>query len=304
MSRRRSGRDITGVLLVDKPAGPTSFEVVKRVERALQANRARHTGTLDPMATGLLVICLGAATRLVPYLTAAQKSYRARVRLGVATDTYDAEGQVVRVDSPEAVAAVDLAALEAVLPRFRGTIDQRPPAFSAIRVGGQRLHELARAGEAVEAPMRTVEIEVLSLVAADLPDFDIDVTCSKGTYIRSLAVDLAAALGLGGHLTQLRRTACVPFGVDDALTLAAIEADPAAAEARLLSAADALVVLPAIRLDAAAADDVRHGRRRAFPDAPSGPCRALDAAGRLVAIIEAAGAQPAAILRGFGPGAD
>lgn len=299
MSRRTSGRDLDGVLLVDKPQGPTSFDVVKRVERALRARKAGHTGTLDPMATGLLVICLGQATRLVPYLTAANKRYRAVVRLGIATDTLDAEGQVVRTDAPEAVAAVDRAAIEAVLPRFRGVIEQRPPAFSAIRVDGQRLHERARAGEVVEAPLRTVQIDALTLEDVRLPDFEITVTASKGTYIRSLGADIAGALGLGGHLVALRREACLPFEVARALTLEAIEAHPEAAEPHLMSAAQALEGLPVVWLDAGAAADLRHGRKRAFPEAPIGPCRALDASGQLVAIIEAAGAEPAIILRGF-----
>lgn len=299
MRRRPGARPVDGVLLVDKPQGPTSFDVVKRVERALGAQKAGHTGTLDPMATGLLVLCLGQATRLVPFLTAARKRYRATLLLGVATDTYDAEGRVVQTDAPERVAAIDRAAIEAVIPRFLGTIEQRPPAFSAIRVDGQRLHALARAGEVVEAPLRTVHIDALTLEAVHLPHVELTVTCSKGTYIRSLAVDLAAALGLSAHLVALRREACEPFEVATATPLEAIEADPSAAEARLLSPAEALVALPAVHLDPAAVDDLRHGRRRALPAAPTGLCRALDAEGRLVAVIEAAGTEPVTILRGF-----
>ncbi|MCB9544598.1 MAG: tRNA pseudouridine(55) synthase TruB [Myxococcales bacterium] len=303
MSRRRkAGEAIDGVLLVDKPQGPTSFTVVKRVQRALGAQRAGHTGTLDPMATGLLVICLGQATRLVPYLMAATKRYRGTVRLGIATTTLDAEGDVVREDAPEQVAQVDADAFAAALPGFTGLIEQRPPAFSAIKVDGQRLHALARAGEEVEAPLRTVTIESLRLVGAAPPDFEIDVTCSKGTYIRSLAADLAGALGLAGHLVALRRLGSAPFSVDDGLSLDAIEADPAAALARLLRPADAVAFLPGVALTPAEVDHLRHGRRCAFPSAPPGVARALDAEGRLVALVEARGSEPADIIRVFGGG--
>lgn len=299
---RGEGVSLHGVLLVDKPRGPTSFDVVARIRRALGERKVGHTGTLDPMATGLLPLCLGHGTRLVPFLTSMDKAYRATVRLGVATDTLDAEGREVRRDPPDRVAAVDAAAFEGVLAGFRGRIVQRPPAFSAIKVDGERLYERARRGEAVEAPPRAVEIHALTLVAAAPPEFTIEVRCSKGTYIRTLGADIGEALGLGAHLTALRRTATGPFTVEDALPLEAVEADPAAALRALRSPADAVAHLPTIALAGDALADVRHGRRRAFPEAPVGLCRALDPAGRLVALMETAGEAPASIIRGFPPG--
>ncbi len=297
--RRRKAQPDTvhGVVLVDKPSGPTSFDVVKRVRRALGVNKAGHTGTLDPLATGLLPVCVGHATRLATFLTADDKRYRATMRLGVATDTLDAEGTVTGEDDAAAVAAVDQEALEAALATLRGPITQRPPAYSAIKVDGKRLYELARAGEAVEAPLRDVTVHALELLAFDLPHVSFEVHSSKGTYVRSLARDIGATLGLGAHVTALRRLACGHLLVDVGVTLDALEADPASAP--LLTPAEAMSHMPTIHLDEAALSDVQHGRRRPFPEVPPGLCRGLDGEGRLVAILEAAGSEPGRVVRGF-----
>ncbi|MEZ4437167.1 MAG: tRNA pseudouridine(55) synthase TruB [bacterium] len=297
--RRRGGQPHTGLILLDKPQGITSFKAVERVRRALQAERAGHTGTLDPMATGLLPICLGQTTRLAQFVSDADKGYRATVRLGQATDTLDAEGQVVATDDPERVAAIGGSAFDAALAAFRGPIEQRPPAYSAIKVDGERLYAKARRGEEVEVPVRSVVIHRLVLLTAEPPDFTFEVICSKGTYVRTLAADIAESLGVHGHLVALRRTAVAAHRVDDALTLEAIEADADAALARRLSPADAVGHLPAVRPAAELVDHLWHGRRRPLPDAPEGRCRVLDGRGRLVAIVDVSSDGAVEIVRGL-----
>lgn len=298
MGRRRSRPDtVHGVVLVDKPVGPTSFDVVRRVRQALGVNKAGHTGTLDPLASGLLPVCLGQGTRLATFLTADDKRYVATLRLGVLTDTLDGEGAVTRTDPEEAVHAVRPDALEAAVARWRGVIAQQVPIYSAIKVDGERLHAKARAGEDVEAPVREVTVHALEVLSFEAPHVTFEVHASKGTYVRSLARDIGAALGLGAHLTALRRTAVGALSVDQATPLEAIEADPTAAA--LLSPADAMNHLPTVVLDPAAEEDVRQGRRRPFPTVPPGLCRGLDTSGRLVAILEAAGTEPGRVVRGF-----
>jgi tRNA pseudouridine55 synthase len=228
MGRRRRGPSWDGVLAVDKPAGPTSHDVVQRVRRAAGQHRVGHTGTLDPAATGVLVCCLGRATKLVRFLQAGQKTYAARMVLGVTTDTLDAEGEVI--DRREA-SQVDERSFCEALTTFQGTIEQVPPMVSAIKVGGRRLHEAARAGEEVERDARTVTVHDLVLedfVAGQHPEAAFLVTCSSGTYVRSLAHDVGRALGVGGSLVSLRRVANGPFTESEAHTLEAI-ADAGAA---------------------------------------------------------------------------
>ncbi len=302
MGRRRKRRpgEPDGVLLVDKPTGPTSADVVRRLRRALNVGRIGHTGTLDPLATGLLPICIGRATRLAQFLTADDKRYVATVRLGVGTDTLDSDGQTTREDPPEEVAAVDEAAVRRALEGFLGTITQRPPAYSAIKVDGKRLHELARAGEAVEAPEREVTVHALELLRFESPDLDFEVHCSKGTYVRSLARDLGLALGLGAHLTALRRTESGALRVDGAQRLEDIEADPSGA--RLLGMADSMGHLPRIDLDDREVEDLRQGRWVEFAEAPPGLCRAVAPDGDLVALVDVPERGPAPIVRGFPAG--
>jgi tRNA pseudouridine55 synthase len=208
-----------GVLVLDKPAGLSSAAAVDRVKRALRADRAGHGGTLDPIATGVLAVCLGAATKLAPYLLADDKAYEADGVLGIETDTLDRTGRVV-AERPVAVAEE---ALCAALARRLGEQDQVPPAYSAIKQDGVRMYERARAGEVVELPPRRIRIDRLELLAFAPPRFRIAVACSKGTYIRSLVADLGNDVGCGAHLAELRRTCSGRFRLEDAVTLEQIE---------------------------------------------------------------------------------
>ncbi len=216
MSRRRSTSDLAGVLVVDKPAGPTSHDVVQRVRRATGQRRAGHTGTLDPSATGVLVLCLGRATRLVRFLQAGTKTYAARMVLGVETSTQDADGDVVATAD---ASHVDERGLCEVLTRFQGAIEQIPPMVSAVKVGGERLHEKARRGEEIAREPRRATVHDLVLDAfrpGQHAEASFLVTCSSGTYVRTLAHDVGRELGVGGSLTSLRRVANGPFTVEEA----------------------------------------------------------------------------------------
>jgi tRNA pseudouridine55 synthase len=283
-----------GVLVVDKPAGPTSFDVVRRVRRALRARRAGHTGTLDPLATGLLAVCVGEALKLQQFLVAGDKAYQADVEFGSSTDSGDAEGAPVeRADA----ARLSAAEVEGALPALTGEIEQVPPMFSAIRVGGRRLHEAARSGETVERAPRRVRVHEIRLldfrVRGEAAVARLLVRCGKGTYVRALAVDLGRALGLPAHLAALRRTEAGPFTLGLALALAEAERlgreDPAALRARLVPPADAVGFLPAVRIDGAQAQALRQGRVLRLGEAREGACRALDGAGGLVAVCRLAG---------------
>lgn len=216
MARKRKGRDISGWLVVDKPAGLTSTAVVNKVRWALEAKKAGHAGTLDPEATGVLAVALGEATKTVPYITDALKAYTFTVRLGQATNTDDAEGEVI-AESADRPSDEDI---KAALPQFLGDIMQVPPKFSAVKIDGQRAYKLARDGEDVELAARPLWVEELILV--DRPDADhvtLEMTCGKGGYVRSIARDLGAALGCYGHVRELRRVWSGPFDAKDGLTL-------------------------------------------------------------------------------------
>lgn len=215
---RRGGR-LHGVLIVDKPAGLTSHDVVARVRRLTGEARVGHAGTLDPAATGVLPLCVGVATRLVEYLSDADKTYLAEVVLGIQTDTDDLEGAIV-ASAP--LPPLPPAAIDDALRRFRGPLQQTPPAYAAVKVGGRRLYELARAGTPVVAPPRAVTIHRLDRLAWQPPALTLLVACSKGTYIRSLARDLGAALGCGGYVQSLRRVWTGPFCLADAWPLVAL----------------------------------------------------------------------------------
>ncbi|MBN9607239.1 MAG: tRNA pseudouridine(55) synthase TruB [Actinomycetales bacterium] len=208
----------TGMLLVDKPGGITSHDVVAIARRALGERKVGHAGTLDPMATGLLLLGVGSATRLLTYLVGLDKTYRATVRLGAATTTDDAEGEIV---STADASRITPAVLENALATQRGDLDQAPSAVSAIKVDGRRAYDRVRAGEDVQLPPRRVTVHRLDLLGSRVEgghlDLDIDLDCSSGTYVRAIARDLGAALGVGGHLTALRRTRVGPFAVADAV---------------------------------------------------------------------------------------
>jgi tRNA pseudouridine55 synthase len=209
-----------GILIIDKPSGLTSHDVVNRVRRATKIRQVGHTGTLDPMATGVLVLCLGQATRVSEYLLGHDKAYHATIRLGLETNTYDADGEVIATNEVN----VDRAEVERALTQFVGEIQQVPPMYSALKRDGQKLYELARQGIEIERAARSVIVHSIELRDYQAPDATIDVRCSAGTYIRSIAHDLGAALGIGGHLIDLRRTAAGPFSIDQAVSLDVFEA--------------------------------------------------------------------------------
>ncbi len=218
-SARPPRRSLNGVLLVDKPRGLTSNAVLQRLKRAYRAEKAGHTGTLDPLAEGLLPICFGEATKFSVGLLDADKGYRATLLLGVTTETGDAEGAVLR----ERPVAVDLQQIEAALARFRGRIMQVPHRYSAIKRAGRALYDYARAGEAIEVSARRVIIHALDACTWESPLLTVEIRCSKGTYVRSLAEDVGEVLGCGAHLAALRRTSVGPYSVDAAVPMADLE---------------------------------------------------------------------------------
>lgn len=263
MARKRDR--VHGIFNIDKPTGMTSHDVVDAVRRLVRQRRVGHAGTLDPLATGVLVVCVGNATRLVEYMVGHDKEYRVTVRLGVETDTYDAEGSVVAERPVPPLSRDDI---EAVLSHFRGEIEQIPPPYSAIRRGGRRLYELARAGAKVEVPPRRVTIYALNLEAWQPPNLILHVVCSAGTYVRSLAYDIGRALGTGGHVVALRRLRSGPFRVEDAVPLDVLLQAPDW-RASLLPPDAGLVDWPRLDLAPDQAEDVRHGRF--LPDLPPLP---------------------------------
>lgn len=248
-----------GLVVVDKPAGMTSHDVVGRCRRIFGTRKVGHAGTLDPMATGVLVIGIERATKLLGLLTAADKSYDATIRLGQTTTTEDAEGEVVATTS---AAGVTEPAIAEAVAALRGPIDQVPSAVSAIKVAGQRAYKLVREGQEVQLAARRVRIERFDVLAVrratpDLVDVDVAVDCSSGTYIRALARDIGAALGVGGHLTALRRTRVGRFGLDEAHTLDALSEQPVLSYS--LDRA-CLLAFPRRELTAEEAESARHGR--------------------------------------------
>jgi tRNA pseudouridine55 synthase len=272
-----------GILALDKPAGWTSHDVVAKVRQLTRVKRAGHTGTLDPMATGVLIVCLGQATRVVEYLIGHDKRYRATIRLGIETDTYDAQGRAVA----ERPVAVSQAALREALAAFVGEIDQVPPMHSAIKQAGQKLYRLARQGIAVERAPRRVTVHSIDLLGFEPPFVALDVHCSAGTYIRSLAHDLGERLGCGAHLSALTRTAAGAFTLQQAVTLETLEKAAAdGAWAALLLPIDAgLTELPALSLNDDEAARVRHGRVLPARLVEGDLIRVYDSAGQLVGLM-------------------
>ncbi|MBF8223707.1 tRNA pseudouridine(55) synthase TruB [Halomonas sp. 328] len=258
MARRRRGLPIDGVLLLDKPQGLSSNQALQRARRLYQAQKAGHTGTLDPMATGLLPVCFGEATKFSSQLLDADKVYRARLRLGVTTTTGDAEGEVLR-ERP--VPVLDEAAIEAVLTRFRGEIDQLPPMYSALKHQGRPLYELAREGKTIERAVRRVTVYDVRLLALAGEEFTLEASVSKGTYIRTLAEDIGEVLGCGAHLTALRRLKTGPFTAEGMLTLEALEGlDEAERQAHLLPMDVLVAHLPSLTVGAEAVKRLTHGQ--------------------------------------------
>jgi tRNA pseudouridine55 synthase len=311
-----------GALIIDKPKGPTSHDVVARLRRALGEKRVGHAGTLDPMATGVLVALVGEGTKLAPYLTAADKRYTARVTLGAATATLDAEGEVTaHAEVPaELLAEIEAIArdpesapggrIAAALREEAARTSQVPPAFSAIQIDGERSHDLARAGRSVDLAPRPVAVRSCRVIGASVPpgapSLDLDVLVSKGYYVRSLARDLGERLGVPAHLSALRRTRSGAFAIEQAV---ALDAGAEALRAALIPVARAIsLALPVARLTGPGAVRASQGKRLTEADfldgaAPpaDGPSAWLDASERLVAVGERAGGA-FAVLRGFAPG--
>jgi tRNA pseudouridine55 synthase len=285
--RRRDDSDIHGLLNVCKARGYTSHDVVAIVRRTLGTRRVGHAGTLDPLAEGVLPICVGRYTRLVDLLADTDKGYYAEVELGTRTTTDDAEGDVVE---RRVVPELSDGTLEANLTTFRGQISQVPPAFSAIKVAGQRAYDLARRGATPELAARPVTIHRLDLFSWSPPRLTLLVVCSKGTYIRSLARDLGEALGCGAHLTRLIRLWVGSFGLEEAVSLEEIGAAASAGrlDSVLLPADDALAALPAVLVPERRAIDLGHGRNwpATVRRAPGIPTRVYDTNGRLLGLAE------------------
>lgn len=275
-----------GLVIVDKPAGITSHDVVSRVRRIAGTRKVGHAGTLDPMATGVLVLGLNRATRLLGHLLLTDKAYDATIRLGATTTTDDAEGEVV------ATVPTDVVTDDAVrrgLAAMVGEIQQRPSAVSAIKVDGRRAYDRVRAGEDVELPARTVRIDAIEVTRLDLPEVDVSVRCSSGTYVRAVARDLGEQLGVGGHLTALRRTAVGPYGLDGARTL-----DQLADDFVVLPIADAArQAFVSRELTENQATDVRFGRRLDL--AIDGLTALFDPEGAFLALYEPRGDRAAAV---------
>lgn len=293
--RKKKGRAISGWLILDKPEDYGSTEAVSKIKWLYKAQKAGHAGTLDPLASGMLPIALGDATKTVPYVMDGRKIYEFTVSWGEERTTDDLEGEVVKMSAVRP----DRQAIEDLLPRFTGVIEQVPPTFSAIKIGGERAYDLAREGEAVEVPVREVEVHRLTLVAC--PDADravFEIECGKGTYVRALARDFGRELGCFGHISKLRRTCVVPFGEDDMVPLADLvaledeedqDARLEALDAFLIDTGEALATLPHVVVN----DDQAHRLRMGNPiilrgrDAPVAEDEAYATArGKLVAIGE------------------
>lgn len=260
-------RAINGILLLDKSEGMTSNFALQKAKRLLRARKAGHTGSLDPIASGLLPICLGEATKLSGFLLNTDKQYRVRVRLGIITETGDTEGAIVETRPIPPLAE---AAVETALTRFRGEILQVPPMYSALKHRGQRLYDLARQGIEVEREPRPVVIHSLRLEAFDGESIELDVHCSKGTYIRTLAEDLGLALGCGGHVETLRRTRVGDLDVQDAQTLDTLESLPEAERLQRVQPMDRIVAdLPGVELNEELGFYIQKGQAVLVPKAPT-----------------------------------
>ena len=251
--------DRTGLLLVDKPAGPTSHDVVQAVRRAIRQRRIGHTGTLDPAATGLLVLCVGKATRLQQYLLSWEKTYEGEIRLGWGTTTYDTEGEPLA--APRPVPALEDAAVGDLVARFSGELDQLPPPYSAKKTGGRKFYELARAGEEVPLEPKRVTVHRLTLEVSGPETLRFEVTCSSGTYVRSLAHDIGEVLGCGGHLASLRRTRIGPWHVDRATSAEVLANRPdQMAPESFLSLQEIALPYPEVTLNPTAMSHFSHGQ--------------------------------------------
>jgi tRNA pseudouridine55 synthase len=289
--RRKQGREVNGILLLDKPSGISSNHALQRVKRLYNAQKAGHTGSLDPLATGLLPLCLGYTTKFSAFLLDADKRYRVRVRLGETTETADAEGEVIATAPVDGITEAQV--LE-VISHFIGEIAQLPPMYSAVKHEGQRLYKLAREGKEVERTPRQITIHRLDLLEMALPDIELDVHCTKGTYVRTLAEDIGKQLGCGGHVSALRRTGVGPYieGETAFVTMAELEAQaeaqgPESLDALLLPLETTLGHCPAVRLSANSAFYLSQGQPVLVPQAPTeGLVRLYDVSDRFLGVGE------------------
>ncbi len=278
----------SGLLIVDKPGGMTSHDVVSRVRRAMGTRKVGHAGTLDPMATGVLVMGVERATRLLGHLALRDKAYQASIRLGASTVTDDAEGEVLAVAADEALAGIEDESIRAHVAGLTGEIDQRPSSVSAVKVAGRRSYDRVRGGEAVELPTRRVTVSSFDILriarSDDAIDVDVLVECSTGTYVRALARDLGDRLGVGGHLTRLRRTRVGPFTADEAVSLD--ELDAVGATSLLAMSTVAARCFPTWTLDEAQSRAVSLGQRIAWHGPACGldPVALVDGAGEFLAL--------------------
>ncbi|NSW53397.1 MAG: tRNA pseudouridine(55) synthase TruB [Anaerolineae bacterium] len=276
---------ISGVLVIDKPVGLTSHDVVQIVRRGTHIRRAGHTGTLDPRASGVLVVLVGPAVRLSEFVSASDKRYQAVISLGAATDTYDAEGDITRRGDYTTVSEADF---EAVLKRFEGPIEQVPPPYSAVKVSGRKAYEMARRGEKVELEPRTITVYDLELLEWAPPEAVVDVFCSSGTYVRSLANDIGEYLGCGAHLIGLRRTKSGQFTLRDAIPLNKLRDafEQNTWYQYLIPAAEALGDWHTVELDNEHVELVTHGHRIPAEAGSPAQARAISMQGELVALLE------------------
>jgi len=273
VARRKRGRPINGILLLDKPLGVSSNHALQRAKRLYDAAKAGHTGSLDPLATGVLPLCFGEATKFSQYLLDADKAYKSTFVLGVATETGDVEGAVIETRDASHLSEGDV---EKALESFRGEIDQVPSMYSAIKHQGQPLYKLARKGQEVERKSRRVVIKRLDLCEfrpGSKVEVDVYIECTKGTYVRSLAEDLGAALGCGGHVSALRRTKAGPFAIDSCVTMESLQAlseqqDLAAMDSLLLPSDAAIETMPLVELTESAGFYIRQGQPVLVSNAP------------------------------------
>jgi len=277
---------LDGILNIDKPSGKTSYSVVALVKRLSGERRVGHAGTLDPAATGVLPVCLGQATRIVEFLVNTTKTYRAEIELGVATDTFDASGTVTYCADPS---SIDLDKLQSALSSFRGSIRQTPPMYSALKHRGQPLYKLARAGVNIERRSRPVTVHHLELVSWQIPFAALEIECSKGTYIRSLAHDLGQALGCGAHLKNLVRTRCGIFDIKNAVSLDQLEEAfrKENLQAYLYPIDSVIRDMPSVVVDEVAEAALKNGNSIAIVDSlDTGKlCRAYSPNGRFLGIL-------------------
>jgi tRNA pseudouridine55 synthase len=283
-----------GVLVIDKPYGMTSFDVVRRVRKVVKLSRVGHVGTLDPIATGILPVCLNRATKIAPFLVKGEKHYQATLKLGVETDTQDCTGKVV---CQRQVPVLEEQYIQKVLEGFTGTSEQTPPMYSAVKVNGTPLYRLARRGLDVPRGPREVTIYRLDVVTVRLPYVSLEVTCSAGTYIRTLCADIGEAIGCGAHLVELKRTGSGQFSIEDCLSLedVMILSKVGTLEDRIIPLGEALRDFPKIVVGDSTCESIRHGRgvsvfdlkKASIPSQMTGGCmKVLSRRGDLVAIVE------------------